>query len=60
MPEHQDKVFNMFYRGSDRVTGSGLGLFITKEAVSKLGGSVELKSEYGEGSRFTVRLPKTP
>jgi signal transduction histidine kinase len=60
MPEHQDKVFNMFYRGSDRVTGSGLGLFITKEAVSKLGGSIELKSEYGEGSRFIVRLPKKP
>ena len=58
MLQHQDKIFNMFYRGSDRVTGSGLGLFITKEAVSKLGGSIEVKSEYGEGSRFTVKLPK--
>lgn len=60
MPQHQDKIFNMFYRGSDRVTGSGLGLFITKEAVSKLGGSIEVKSEYGIGSTFTVRLPKRP
>lgn len=57
MPEHREKIFNMFYRGSDRVTGSGLGLFITKEAVTKLGGAIELKSEYGEGSTFSVTLP---
>ena len=55
--EHQQKIFNMFYRGSDRVTGSGLGLFITKEAVSKLGGSIALKSVYGEGSTFMVLFP---
>jgi signal transduction histidine kinase len=58
MPQHQQKIFNMFYRGSDRVTGSGLGLFITKEAVAKLGGSISLKSVYGEGSTFTVTFPK--
>ncbi len=55
--EHQQKIFNMFYRGSDRVTGSGLGLFITKEAVSKLGGTIALKSVYGEGSTFIVIFP---
>jgi len=60
MPQHQQKIFNMFYRGSDRVTGSGLGLFITKEAVHKLGGSLSLKSTYGEGSTFTVKFPKQP
>ena len=58
MPQHQQKIFNMFYRGSDRVTGSGLGLFITKEAVAKLGGTISLKSVYGEGSTFTVTFPK--
>jgi signal transduction histidine kinase len=56
-PEHQEKIFNMFYRGSDRSTGSGLGLFITKEAVAKLGGVLTLDSVYGEGSTFTVILP---
>lgn len=56
--EHQQKIFNMFYRGSDRVTGSGLGLFITKEAVAKLGGSIGLKSVYGEGSTFKVVFPR--
>ncbi len=58
MPQHQQKIFNMFYRGSDRVTGSGLGLFITKEAVSKLGGTIALTSVYGEGSTFVVKFPK--
>lgn len=58
MPQHQQKIFNMFYRGSDRVTGSGLGLFITKEAVAKLGGTIDLKSVYGEGSTFTVKFEK--
>ena len=58
MPQHQQKIFNMFYRGSDRVTGSGLGLFITREAVAKLGGTISLKSVYGEGSTFTVTFPK--
>jgi signal transduction histidine kinase len=55
--EHNDKIFNMFYRGSDRSTGSGLGLFITKEAVEKLNGTIQVNSVYGEGSTFTVTLP---
>lgn len=54
--EHKDKIFNMFYRGSDRSTGSGLGLFITKEAVAKLQGRIEVTSVYGEGSTFTLYL----
>jgi signal transduction histidine kinase len=58
LPEHQDKIFQMFYRGSDRASGSGLGLFITKEAVNKLNGTIEVKSTYGEGSTFTVYLPQ--
>lgn len=56
MPEHREKIFHMFYRGSDRSTGSGLGLFITKEAALKIGGRVEVSSIYGEGSRFVVYL----
>jgi signal transduction histidine kinase len=56
-PEHQTRIFDMFYRGSEASTGSGLGLFITKEAVTKLGGSITVKSVYGEGSIFTVKIP---
>ena len=55
--EHHDKVFNMFYRASDKSKGSGLGLYIVKESLGQLGGSFTLKSELGEGSTFTVQLP---
>jgi signal transduction histidine kinase len=54
LPDDQEKIFHMFYRGSDRSTGSGLGLFITREAVTKLKGSIEVKSVYGEGSTFLI------
>lgn len=55
--EHHDKVFNMFYRASDRSKGSGLGLYIVKQSLGQLGGTVTLKSQLGEGSTFTVLLP---
>jgi signal transduction histidine kinase len=55
--EHHDKVFNMFYRASDKSKGSGLGLYIVKQSLGQLGGSVTLKSQLGEGSTFTVLLP---
>jgi signal transduction histidine kinase len=56
MPEYKNKIFEMFYRGSDKSTGSGLGLFITQEAVTKIGGRIEVRSVYGEGSTFIVYL----
>jgi signal transduction histidine kinase len=55
--EHHDKVFNMFYRASDKSKGSGLGLYIVRESLGQLGGKISLKSEFGEGSTFTVVLP---
>jgi signal transduction histidine kinase len=56
MAEHETRIFEMFYRGSDRSTGSGLGLYITKEAVAKMNGKIQLDTTYGEGSKFTVYL----
>jgi signal transduction histidine kinase len=50
-------VFNMFYRGSDRSSGAGLGLYITKETVKKLGGQVTIQSTEGRGTVVTVTLP---
>ena len=55
--EHLGKIFNMFYRATDRTAGSGLGLYLVKETVARLGGSVEVDSEYEVGTTFTVRLP---
>lgn len=55
--ELQGKVFDMFYRVSENSTGSGLGLYIAKEIVSKLNGEILIESEPGKGSEFTLHLP---
>jgi two-component system phosphate regulon sensor histidine kinase PhoR len=58
---HQGRVFERFYRvdkGRSREEGgTGLGLAIVKHVADLHGGHVELKSEFGEGSTFTVRIP---
>jgi len=55
--EVHQKIFDMFYRVSDISVGSGLGLYIVNEAVQKLNGNIEVQSEIGEGSTFTIKLP---
>lgn len=55
--EDQIKVFDMFYRSSEQSLGSGIGLFIVKEAVEKMGGKLSVTSEIGEGAKFEVMLP---
>lgn len=57
-PEYHTRIFDMFYRASEQSKGSGLGLYIVKEALMKLSGSIHLESSPGIGSTFTVKLPK--
>lgn len=52
--EYQTRVFDMFYRASESSKGSGLGLYIVKETVDKLGGDIKLESIPGVGSKFKV------
>ena len=56
--DHLGKVFDMFYRANDRSQGSGLGLYIVKETVAKLEGSIDVKSQVDKGSVFTLTLPR--
>lgn len=59
--EHLGKIFDVFYRASNTKNGSGLGLYIVKEAILKLEGSISVKSTLNQGSCFTVEIPvKTP
>ncbi len=51
------KIFSMFYRATEKSTGSGLGLFIVKETLSVLGGKIKVDSEPGVGSKFKVSIP---
>jgi len=55
--EHQNKVFDMFYRGTFQSKGSGLGLYIVKETVVKMNGTVLLNSTPGIGSSFLITVP---
>ncbi|SNS57089.1 Signal transduction histidine kinase [Ekhidna lutea] len=55
--ESQDRVFEMFYRASAQSKGSGIGLYIVKEIVEKLAGSIKVKSTLGEGTTFEIDLP---
>lgn len=57
-PEYHSRIYDMFYRGNEQSKGSGLGLYIVKEALVKLSGSIHLESAPGKGSIFTVKLPK--
>lgn len=50
-------VFDMFYRASETAKGSGLGLYITREVVDKMGGKVSVDSIVGSGTAFTVEIP---
>jgi PAS domain S-box-containing protein len=56
-PKMKNKVFEMFFRGSNQSKGSGLGLYIVKNAVEKLQGAITVESEERIGSTFTITLP---
>jgi len=56
--EHLDKVCKMFYRATDDGAGSGLGLYIVKEAIDKLHGFIRIDSEVGKGTTVTLEIPE--
>lgn len=55
--EFKHKIFEMFFVTNNNV-GSGLGLYIAKEAAENLNGNITVKTEINTGSTFTVTLPK--
>jgi signal transduction histidine kinase len=57
-PEYQKKIFDMFFRGNETSQGSGLGLYIVKETLAKLSGSIQLESIPNTGSSFKVIIPQ--
>lgn len=58
-PENQRKLFQRFFRVDPNgdIPGTGLGLAITQEIVEQMGGHIEVSSQLGKGSTFTVWLP---
>jgi signal transduction histidine kinase len=55
--QHLDSIFEMFFRGTVDVQGSGLGLYILKETVVKLHGTIEVNSDQGKGAKFSIMIP---
>ena len=57
----QERIFEKFYRADPNlargVGGTGLGLYICRELVQRMGGDIEVETEPGRGSTFTVELP---
>ncbi len=53
---YMGNIFDMFYRGNESSDGSGLGLYIVKEATEKLGGTISISSKYAIGTKFTISL----
>ena len=60
--EDVGKLFESFSRVDEKtnrnIEGTGLGLNLTKNLVEMMGGEISVESEYGKGSRFTVRIPQ--
>ncbi|TAH27563.1 MAG: hybrid sensor histidine kinase/response regulator [Cytophagales bacterium] len=55
--EYIPNIFKMFYRATRESTGSGIGLYIVKEAVDKVNGSIEVNSEENIGTSFSIKIP---
>jgi PAS domain S-box-containing protein len=51
------RIFDMFYRATEQSDGSGIGLYIVKNAVDKLGGQISVASRPEQGTRFSIILP---
>ncbi|KAA9340862.1 sensor histidine kinase [Adhaeribacter soli] len=58
LEKHEYKIFSLFRRLNDQVTGSGIGLYIVKRILDNNNGRIKVKSKIGEGSTFEVYLPK--
>jgi signal transduction histidine kinase len=59
-PENLSKIFEPFFSTKAPGQGTGLGLFVSRGIVEKLGGTIEVASILGQGAHFSVRLPKHP
>lgn len=55
--EYLPRIFEMFFRATERSDGAGLGLYIVRETVDKLHGSITVDSKIGAGTTFNITIP---
>jgi len=58
--KHLNRVFDMFFRATQKNDGAGLGLYIVKEAIDKLNGQIRVVSKVGQGTTFSIEIPSSP
>ncbi|MCB9232990.1 MAG: hypothetical protein H6581_15140 [Bacteroidia bacterium] len=56
--EIMDRLYDMFFKGVPDASRSGLGLYVVKNALEKIGGKISIESREGEGTTVTVTLPR--
>jgi len=56
-PEHQERIFERFFKVDEFIPGAGLGLSICRTMAYSMGGDVGVESVLGEGSKFWVEIP---
>ncbi len=56
-PEHQAKIFDMFFKASNEKHGSGIGLYIVKETMNVLNATITVESKTRVGTTFTLTVP---
>lgn len=55
--QYQGEIYNMFYRATHYESGSGIGLYLVKDAVERSNGAIELSSDEGLGTKFRITIP---
>jgi len=56
--QHLKKIYQMFYRATDKQPGSGIGLYIVQDCLKKLKGEIKVESELDKGTRFLIVIPQ--
>lgn len=57
LDQHLNNIFKMFFRSNNSVNGLGIGLYIVKEALTRIGGDISVHSTQGEGTAFYLEIP---
>lgn len=55
--DHQEKIFDLFHRATTMSHGTGIGLFIVKDTIERLHGTISVRSEVGKGTTFKMKIP---
>jgi two-component system sensor histidine kinase/response regulator len=57
LDDHLNNIFKMFFRSANSGSGLGIGLYIVKEALTRIGGEISVHSVYGSGTAFYLEIP---